>query len=103
MEKIALVTGSTNNVGKAIAEALSRDGFTVIVTSRHEKDAEEVAAHLAHKGNRYCIDFASAEQITRLFEWIRKTYGRLDVLVTMLRIPATSLYSSVPWKHGKRR
>jgi len=81
MEKIALVTGSTNNVGKAIAEALSRDGFTVIVTSRHEKDAEEVAAHLTHKGNSYCIDFASAEQIARLFEWIRKTYGRLDVLV----------------------
>ncbi len=81
MERIALVTGSTNNVGKAIADALSKDGFTVIVTSRHEKEAEEVAAHLAHEGNHYCIDFASAEQIAELFEWIKKTYGRLDVLV----------------------
>ena len=81
MERIALVTGSTNNVGKAIAEALSRDGFTVIVSSRHEKDAEDVATHLARKGNHYCVDFASAEQIAKLFEWIRKTYGRLDVLV----------------------
>jgi NAD(P)-dependent dehydrogenase (short-subunit alcohol dehydrogenase family) len=81
MEKIALVTGSTNNVGKAIAEALSRDGFTVIVTSRHEKDAEEVAAHLARKGNHYCVDFADARQIASLFEWIRNTYGRLDALI----------------------
>ncbi len=81
MEKIALVTGSTNNVGKAIAEALSTDGFTVIVTSRHEKDAEEVVARLARKGNHYCVDFASAEQIASLFEWITKTYGRLDVLI----------------------
>jgi NAD(P)-dependent dehydrogenase (short-subunit alcohol dehydrogenase family) len=81
MKKIALVTGSTNNVGKAIAEALSRDGFTVIVTSRHEKEAEEVAGHLSPKGNHYRIDFADAQQIASLFEWIRKAYGRLDVLV----------------------
>ena len=81
MERIALVTGSTNNVGKAIAEALSRDGFTVIVTSRHEKDAEEIAAHLACKGSHYCVDFADARQIASLFEWIRNTYGRLDVLI----------------------
>jgi short-subunit dehydrogenase len=52
MERIALVKGSTNNVGKAIAEALSRDGFTVIITSRRQEDAEEVAAHLARKGNQ---------------------------------------------------
>jgi len=81
MKRIALVTGSTNNVGKAIAEALSRDGFTVIVSSRHEKDAEDVATHLARKGNYRCVDFASAEEIAKLFEWIRETYGRLDVLV----------------------
>ena len=39
MEKIALVTGSTHNMGKAIAETLSRDGFLVIITSRHEDEA----------------------------------------------------------------
>jgi len=81
MERIALVTGSTNNVGKAIAEDLSKNGFTVIVTSRHDKDAKEVAAHLARKGNYYSVDFADVDQIAGLFEWIRKTYGRLDVLV----------------------
>jgi NAD(P)-dependent dehydrogenase (short-subunit alcohol dehydrogenase family) len=35
MKKIALVTGSTNNIGKAIAESLARQGFLVIITSRH--------------------------------------------------------------------
>ena len=43
MEKIALVTGSTNNVGKGIAQGLSQDGFLVIVTSRHENEAKTVA------------------------------------------------------------
>ncbi len=46
MDKIALVTGSTNNVGKGIAEILSKDGFLVIVTSRHGNEAKEVAENL---------------------------------------------------------
>ena len=81
MEKIALVTGSTNNVGKGIAETLSRDGFTVIVTSRHESEAKEVAGHLFKKGAYFPVDFANAEQIANLFAFVKKTYGRLDVLV----------------------
>ena len=34
MEKIALVTGSTSNIGKAIAEVLASNGYHVIITSR---------------------------------------------------------------------
>ena len=44
MEKIALVTGSTSNIGKAIAETLSREGYHVIITSRNEAEAIDVAA-----------------------------------------------------------
>ena len=80
-EKVALVTGSTNNVGKGIAETLSRDGYIVIVTSRHESEAKEVAEHLTVKGGYYQVDFSEPEQISGLFSFIRKTYGRLDVLV----------------------
>ncbi len=52
MEKVALVTGSTNNLGKSIAEILSEDGFLIIVTSRHGNEAREVAEHLAKKGRQ---------------------------------------------------
>lgn len=44
MDRIALVTGSTNNVGKGIASALSEDGYLVIVTSRHGDEAKDVAS-----------------------------------------------------------
>ncbi len=81
MEKVALVTGSTNNVGKSIAETLSRDGYTVIVTSRHGNEAKEVAEHLSKKGGYYQVDYSNPEQIAGLFQFIRNTYGRLDVLV----------------------
>jgi NAD(P)-dependent dehydrogenase (short-subunit alcohol dehydrogenase family) len=81
MDRIALVTGSTNNVGKGIAETLSKDGFLVIVTSRHGNEAKEVAVNLPKKGAYYQVDFSDAQGIEGLFSFIEKQYGRLDVLV----------------------
>jgi NAD(P)-dependent dehydrogenase (short-subunit alcohol dehydrogenase family) len=81
MEKVALVTGSTNNVGKGIARKLSEDGHIVVVTSRHGAEAKDVAEHLPGKGASYQVDFAEPDQIDGLFSFIRKQYGRLDVLV----------------------
>ena len=76
MEKVALVTGSTNNIGKGVAEKLSEDGFIVIITSRYGNEAKEVAEHLPKKGASY-----EAERIANLFSSIRNSYGQLDVLV----------------------
>ena len=58
MEKLAIVTGSTHNVGKGIAEILSEDGFLVIVTSRNGNEAREVAERLPQKGISYEVDFS---------------------------------------------
>ena len=81
MDKIALVTGSTNNVGKGIAETLAKDGFLVIVTSRHGNEAKEVADNLPKKGAYYQVDFTEPQQIESLFSFIKKQYRRLDVVV----------------------
>ncbi len=81
MEKVALVTGSTSNVGKGIAGALSADGYTVVVTSRHENEARDVAAALPHKGAHFALDFADPPAIAALFDFVNKRFGRLDVLV----------------------
>ncbi|MFC1958468.1 SDR family NAD(P)-dependent oxidoreductase [Chloroflexota bacterium] len=81
MEKVALVTGSTSNVGKSIAEILSEEGFLMIVTSRHGNEAKEVAEHLPKKGVSYEVDFSDADQIAGLFLFVKEKYGRLDVLV----------------------
>lgn len=53
MDRIALVTGSTNNVGKGIAEVLSEDGFLVIVTSRHGNEAREDEGLDRHPHHRH--------------------------------------------------
>jgi NAD(P)-dependent dehydrogenase (short-subunit alcohol dehydrogenase family) len=79
--RVALVTGSTSNIGKAIAERLAARGDHVIVTSRHEDEARAVSERLAPKGSFFVVDFADAGSIERLFAFVRGTFGRLDVLV----------------------
>ncbi len=81
MEKIALITGATHNVGKSIAETLSREGYLVIVTSNLGNEARDVATHLPHQADYYEVDFSSAAQIEGLFSFIKNKYDRLDVLV----------------------
>jgi len=81
MEKIALVTGSTNNIGKAIAEVLAGQGFHVIVTSRHGEEAKSVSESLPKKGSWFEVDFSEVSTIENLFKFVKDKCQRLDVLV----------------------
>ncbi len=63
----ALVTGSTSNIGKAVAERFARDGFDVVVTSRHVDEARAVASALPKPGRAFALDFADPVQIDALF------------------------------------
>jgi NAD(P)-dependent dehydrogenase (short-subunit alcohol dehydrogenase family) len=78
-DKIALVTGSTHNIGLAIARAFAREGAKVIVHSRHEEDAKKIAEGI--NGDSFAADVADAKQIAALFNHIKTKHGRLDILV----------------------
>ncbi len=55
-DKVALVTGSALNIGRAIALHLARDGFRVLVTARQaEHDAEETARLVRESGGRGAV------------------------------------------------
>jgi NAD(P)-dependent dehydrogenase (short-subunit alcohol dehydrogenase family) len=78
-DKVALVTGSTNNIGLAIARAFAREGAKVLVHSRHEEDAKKIAGEI--KGDYFAADMAKHERIAALFDHIKKEHGRIDILV----------------------
>lgn len=78
-DKVALITGSTHNIGLAIARAFAREGAKVIVHSRHQEDAEKIAREI--NGDYFAADVANPDQIAALFDHIRKTHGRIDILV----------------------
>ncbi|MFQ5902255.1 MAG: SDR family NAD(P)-dependent oxidoreductase [Candidatus Binatia bacterium] len=81
-DKIALVTGSTNNIGLGIARAFAREGAKVVVHSRHEEEAKKVASELG--GDYFAADVARPEQIQTLFDYIRRKHRRLDILANCI-------------------
>ena len=78
-DKISLVTGSTHNIGLAVARAFGREGAKVIVHSRHQADAKKIAEEI--NGDFFAADVAHPEEINAMFAHIKAKYSRIDVLV----------------------
>ena len=84
--KVAVITGSSRGIGRAIAEALADQGAKVVICSRKQDACEEVAAAInAAHGDGTAIAVAasisSKEDLQRLVDQTRAQFGRIDVLV----------------------
>ncbi|MBI3971083.1 MAG: 3-oxoacyl-ACP reductase FabG [Chloroflexi bacterium] len=83
--KIALVTGGSRGIGRAIVLALAAAGADVVVNYRVSREmAEAVAACAARDGVRalpFQADVTDEAAVQRLFAMVGETFGRLDVLV----------------------
>ena len=82
--KIAIVTGSSSGIGKAIAIRFGGEGATVIVAARRSDKCEETAAHIqAAGGTAFPIqtDIADESQVERLIATTVRRFGRIDILV----------------------
>lgn len=85
-DKVALVTGSSRGIGRAIAICLAENGADIVINaSKSDGEAKEVLSALpGNKGRRHCYiraDIRSPEQISEMMERIGSRYGRLDILV----------------------
>lgn len=79
MERICLITGATDGVGKATAAELARRGFTVVIAARDEKKGAAVGKEIG--ADVIACDLASLAQTRRLAETFRRRHAKLDVLV----------------------
>ena len=83
--RVAIVTGSSRNIGRAIAHELAADGAAVVVNTRRSvADAEAVAAEIAARGGRACVavaDVSDPAAVQRMVETAVATFGRVDILV----------------------
>jgi NAD(P)-dependent dehydrogenase (short-subunit alcohol dehydrogenase family) len=78
--KVAIVTGGSSGIGRAIARRFAQEGMDVVITGRHEDALKEVVS--AEDKIRYLVaDNTSGEDNERLVEFVKKSFGRLDVLV----------------------
>jgi enoyl-[acyl-carrier protein] reductase III len=84
--KVALVTGSSRGIGKAIAVRYAENGVNLVVNYiRHRADAEETARLIEEKGARCVVvkaNVADDDHVRAMFEVIKAEYGRVDFLVS---------------------
>ena len=82
--KVAIVTGSSSGIGKAIALRFGTEGAKVVVAARRTTLCEETADRIMKNGGEAWAvqaDVADERQVERLIEETVNRYGRLDILV----------------------
>ena len=83
--KVAIVTGSSRGIGRALAERLGRDGAKVVVTYAGNRDkAEEVVSTIKANGTDAIalpLDLTKLDDIRSLFQKTIEQFGKLDILV----------------------
>ncbi len=89
--KIALVTGATRGIGRAIAEELVAKGVFVLGTATSEKGAESISAYLGEKGKGLVLNVADVQSIESTLEKIKAEFGDIDILVNNAGITRDNL------------
>ncbi len=83
--KVALVTGSSHGIGKAVAIALAKNGYDVAVNYCFNKEgAEDTCRQARQAGARaecFQADVASISELEAMFQWVEDTFGALDLMV----------------------
>ena len=82
--KVALVTGGSKGLGRAIAEELAKEGADVSICARGKQDLDEAAEALRRYGVRVhaiSADASKGADVTAVIESTMKAFGRIDILV----------------------
>jgi 3-oxoacyl-[acyl-carrier protein] reductase len=83
-KKVALVTGASRGIGKAIATALSADGYLVVGTATTDGGADAISAYLSERKNQGCgmrLNVADQDSVTAVVKAIGEQFGAPLILI----------------------
>lgn len=83
-DKVALITGGSRGIGRAIALEMAKSGADIVIVGRKPADLEKTAAEIKELGSDVLTiqgHVGKMEDITRIVEEIQKYYGKVDILV----------------------
>ena len=99
MEKIALVTGASRGIGRAVAARLARQGWRVCINYRVRRDcAESLAAELAAEGHEAMIcqaDVSRRAEVQAMVRAVADKWGEVSLLVNNAGVAGQSLFQDV--------
>jgi NAD(P)-dependent dehydrogenase (short-subunit alcohol dehydrogenase family) len=82
--KVAIITGSSQGIGNALAMGFGKAGASVVLVARSAERLEETAREIESKGGRALAvpaDVTDSSQVSQLVERTVETFGRIDVLI----------------------
>ena len=105
-DKIAIVTGASQGIGKTIALELSKNGAFVYCISRNKKAIESVVNNIINNGGEsssYSCDISDSDNFKEIIEKIVKKHNKIDILVNNAGIAGPSFktweYPLEEWKN----
>lgn len=102
-DKVAIVTGASRGIGKAIAETLSSEGMKLVLVARSGDLLESLSASLPAESMTLPIDLRLPEAATQVIDTTIKRFGKLDLLVNNAGATKRGDFLELPdeeWKDG---
>jgi NAD(P)-dependent dehydrogenase (short-subunit alcohol dehydrogenase family) len=89
-DRVAIVTGASNGLGRAIAEKFASEGARVVLAARSKEKLGEIAAGIERNGGvalSVPTDVTKESEVVDLFAKSQEAFGRVDIVVNNAGIP----------------